>query len=220
MADFKGFGDLAKIAKREQKQERKRQARRMQLRLALTSACIFGSADAASQYLEGKDYDGKRTMLWASFGFLYYGGVVYRLYAYYDLLFGSSFIKKAAVDCFVHLPVGVVPAFYGWKSVGDNNGNIPLAMEQFNREVREDYSTTTATSSVCWFPVQCFCFWGINPTYRLVWVSGWSFLHKTGMLKFSYRDPTAPLFNPMITDSDDREHEILREEQPIPAPVV
>lgn len=188
-AGISTLGEMRAILNEKARHNEKVSLRWQQLMAACASAGVLLTADGIAQGFEmyhdkERAYDYRRTAALASFGFFYYGAFVFRLYRGYDMVFGASnAMAKSAFDVGIHAPFGVIPAFYGWKLLWEGHTDLDQAKAQF----MQDWLPASTASVAYWLPIQCVCFSVVPMYYRILWVSCGSFVHKTGLSWYAYR---------------------------------
>jgi len=161
--------------------------RRPFLAAAFTAGSILTGADLFSQSLEcsfgGKpfEYDLRRTMSLAAFGFLYYGGPVKLLYLMYDKFFRTA-AMKVMFDVGVHTPFMLIPMFYGITCTVKGK-----PMSETWKQLKEEWKEASLGSIGFWLPT-CFVNFALVPQHsRILVISVMSFFHKTWLSWVSNR---------------------------------
>jgi hypothetical protein len=155
----------------------------------------------AAQYIDhvrnGTPFDKTRSLALTSFGVLYYGGFVVRLYRAYDYVLGpKNVVAKALFDVSVHTPFVVIPAFYAWTH------HIEGRQDSLPDRLKNDWWTTSTASIAYWFPVQMMCFGFVPMVHRIAFVSCASFVHKTALSFWAHREKDEDLIQRCPTCKD------------------
>lgn len=161
--------------------------RRPFIAAAFTAGTILTSADLTSQSLEFSfkglpfDYEWRRTLSLAAFGFIYYGGPVKALYLMYDKFFRTA-IAKVMFDVCIHTPFMLIPTFYGITCTIKGK-----SMSETWKQLKEEWVEASLGSLCFWVPT-CFLNFTFVPQHsRILVISVMSFFHKTWLSWVSNR---------------------------------
>ena len=157
---------------------------------SLTAGTILTVSDVTAQRIthdsdeHHHEWDPRRTLALATFGFLYYGGPCKYIYLCYDKFIGPGrVILTTFIDCFLHTPFVVVPCFY--LTTGTIKGH---SLVETATALQRDWVTASFGSVLVWTPAQLICFRWIPQHSRIVWVACISFLHKTWLSWLSNKE--------------------------------
>jgi len=145
-------------------------------------------SDLTAQFVVSRrsELDDRRLLAVSSFGFFYYGFIMKAIYIGYDLVLGPKrALVKTILDCVVHTPFGVIPAFYFLTGVIKGQ-----TTEQWTTQLRKEWFDASFGSVAYWTPVQIICFRYIPQHSRIAFVSFASFFHKIWLSWLSCRNRT------------------------------
>ena len=156
---------------------------------AATAGSIICAADLTCQTMIDKksELDVRRTAALTIFGAWHYGVPAKALYLLYDRVIGTdpSFataLKKMILDVYVHTPFLLIPSFYLITCVV--RGRTP---QQALHQLRAEWAVASFGSALFWTPL-CLCNFLFVPQHsRIVFVSVFSFVHKTWLSWLSNR---------------------------------
>jgi hypothetical protein len=155
-------------------------------------------------------WDRRRTLALSTFGALYFGLVCKRVYHLYDYVFlklnnrrwmahrrdsrcarpwnGKQIATyKSLVDCCVHMPLGIMPAFFG--ITGLIKGQ---SVEEIVAQFRAEWLTASLTSCVYWIPLMIFQFLFVPVGARTFYISIVSFFQKVALSWYTNRARMMP----------------------------
>eukprot|EP00039_Didymoeca_costata_P028631 m.21800 g.21800 ORF g.21800 m.21800 type:complete len:237 (-) comp7228_c0_seq1:214-924(-) len=194
----------------------KETSRRYPHTVAGTTACaIMSGADIAAQYsvaattaqhlstklgTEKKGsanwsfwdvYDSRRTIALATFGFLYYGGPVKKLYLALDCSLSRladrcskrAVAAKTFIDCYIHTPFLLVPTFYFVTGVIQGKSTTEIS-----HQLQNEWYVAAFGSALFWTPAQVINFAFVPQHSKVLFVAVLSFIHKTWLSWFTNRD--------------------------------
>lgn len=151
------------------------------LTAAASAGTILFMADGIAQAIspskngDTSGWDLRRGFASATFGFVYYGFPCKYFYFLYDRIFGSRrVLTKALVDCFIHAPFVLLPAYYGITC--SLNG---LSYKEWTGKLKEEWASAAFGTVAFWTPVQIVCFKYVPMHARVLWVCSCSLFHKT-----------------------------------------
>lgn len=152
-----------------------------------TSAAITSfkawSADLMMQKLVEKreTVDVRRSLLFASFGLLYQGGVQYWMYnvLFERVLFPGrglrNTVAKIAASNLVADPVFFFPVFYSMREVMMSHKSFDVAVPAALQKYKENCVTDWFNSWAIWVPAHSVTYTIVPPHLRMPWIAAVSF---------------------------------------------
>eukprot|EP01083_Nonionella_stella_P053456 141416_1 len=158
---------------------------------SLTGGCILTFSDYVAQsmsaiYSDGYSYDGRRTLALGSFGFFYYGFVSRTIFWLYDVCLGAGaqrVLAKTLIECIGHTYTLFIPSYYF--ITGIIKGNTILQIKQ---QLRHEYFASSSATMCYWMPLMWFNFTYCRLQTQILFLSTFSFIHKTALSWYSNRN--------------------------------
>ena len=154
----------------------------------LTAGGVLTVSDCTAQYWSSKwinnyQFDYRRTLSMLCFGLFYYGILARTIYSVYDIMFGpKNALLKAFMDIGPHTWLLFVPAFY--YSTGLIKG---YDIDYITNQLKKEYVTAASGSAIYWAPVMFVSFRYCTIHTRILWITTFSFIHKTALSWYSNR---------------------------------
>lgn len=153
-----------------------------------TAAVMLTVSDCTAQYLSSRwinnyQFDYRRTASMVVFGMCYYGIVARTIYTCYDLLLGpKNALIKVALDVGPHTWVIFTPLFYYITGIVKG-----YDINYITNQLKREYLTATFGTTIYWTPIMFVSFRYCTIHTRILWLTCFSFFHKTVLSWYSNR---------------------------------
>mmetsp|Transcript_19650 Transcript_19650/g.25448 ORF Transcript_19650/g.25448 Transcript_19650/m.25448 type:complete len:230 (+) Transcript_19650:60-749(+) len=155
-----------------------------------TSTIVLTSADLVCQTFvqPNENLDLRRTLSLSCFGAIWYGGPCKFLYLRLDKMFGSkpTFMNAATktfIDVYIHTPFALVPCFYFI-----TNTVKGISLLETREQLQKEWATASFGSILFWTPMQAANFYFIPQTFKVPFISCFSFCHKLWLSYLANRE--------------------------------
>jgi len=144
----------------------------------LTAQCL------SSRFVDNYTFDTRRTFALWIFGTFYYGIIGRSIYTVYEVMFGPKRAwAKAFMDIGPHTWMVLIPSFYFITGYAKGYDTAHIT-----QQLRKEYLVSSSGTALYWLPVMYVSFKYCTVHTRILWITVFSFAHKTALSWYSNRE--------------------------------